>query len=75
MTVRLYAERKGWPVDRIETRLTRNPPSGRIESIALELFLGGDLDNEQRARLTEIAGRCPVHRTLSSGVTITHAHG
>jgi putative redox protein len=75
MTVRLYAERKGWPVDRIETRLTRTPPSGRIEGIALELFLGGDLDDEQRARLADIAARCPVHRTLSSGIAITHTHG
>jgi putative redox protein len=72
MTVRLYAERKGWPVDRIETRLTRTPESGRIEAIALELFLGGDLDDAQRSRLAEIASRCPVHRTLTGGVRITH---
>jgi len=72
LTVRLYAERKGWPVDRIETRLTRDAGQGKISSIDLELLLGGDLSDEQRQRLTEIASRCPIHRTLSDGVTVTH---
>jgi putative redox protein len=72
LTVRLYAERKGWPVDRIETRLSRDPGQGKISSIALELLLGGDLSDEQRQRLAEIASRCPIHRTLTEGVTITH---
>ncbi len=72
LTVRLYAERKGWPVDRIETRLTRDAGEGKVNSIDLELFLGGDLNDEQRQRLGEIASRCPIHRTLSEGVTIAH---
>jgi putative redox protein len=72
LTVRLYAERKGWPVDRIETRLTRDAGEGKIASIDLELLLGGDLTDEQRQRLSEIASRCPIHRTLTEGVTITH---
>ena len=72
LTVRLYAERKGWPVDRIETRLTRDAGEGKINSIDLELFLGGDLSDEQRQRLAEIASRCPIHRTLTESVTITH---
>ena len=71
LTVRLYAERKGWLVDRIETRLTRDAGEGKINSIDLELFLGGDLNNEQRQRLAEIASRCPIHRTLTESVTIT----
>ncbi len=72
LTVRLYAERKGWPVDRIETRLTRDAGQGKISSIDLELLLGGDLSDEQRQRLGEIASRCPIHRTLTEGVTIAH---
>ena len=72
LTVRLYAERKGWSVDRIETRLTRDAGEGKVNSIDLELFLGGDLNGEQRQRLAEIASRCPIHRTLTEGVTITH---
>ena len=75
LTVRLYAERKQWPLHRIEARLTREPEQGKISSIALELILGGDLDDEQRARLAQIAERCPVHRTLTEGVRITHAGG
>ena len=72
LTVRLYAERKGWTLDRIETRLTRDPGEGKISTIELELLLGGNLSDEQRQRLVEIASRCPVHRTLTEGVTITH---
>ena len=59
-------------MDRIETRLTRDAGQGKISSIDLELLLGGDLSDEQRQRLTEIASRCPIHRTLSDGVTVTH---
>ena len=72
LTVRLYAERKGWPLDRIETRIQRDPGEGKINSIELELLLWGDLSDEQRQRLGEIALRCPVHRSLTEGVTITH---
>jgi len=72
LTVRLYAERKGWRLDRIEARATRDPGEGKINSIELELLLGGDLSDEQRRRLAEIALRCPVHRSLTEGVTITH---
>ncbi len=72
LTVRLYAERKGWTLDRIETRVTRDPGEGKINSIDLQLFLGGDLNDEQRQRLAEIASRCPIHRTLTEAVTITH---
>jgi len=72
LTVRLYAERKGWTLDRIETRVTRDPGEGKINSIDLQLFLGGDLNDEQRQRLAEIASRCPIHRTLTEGVMITH---
>ena len=73
VTVRLYAERKQWPLDRIEAKLTRDPPQGRIQTITLELILGGALDDEQRQRLMDIAERCPVHRTLTETVQIVHA--
>jgi putative redox protein len=59
-------------VDRIETRLKRDAGQGKISSIDLELLLGGDLNDEQRRRLAEIASRCPIHRTLTESVTITH---
>lgn len=73
LTVRLYAERKQWPLDRIEAKLTRDPPQGTIASITLELILGGDLDDGQRDRLKTVAARCPVHRTLTETVQIVHS--
>jgi uncharacterized OsmC-like protein len=47
------------------------PPRQKFPCRA-ELLLGGDLSEEQRQRLAEIASRCPIHRTLTEGVTITH---
>jgi putative redox protein len=71
-TVRLYAGRKEWPLDHIEVRATRQPPSGRIARIETELLLGGALDAEQQQRLHEVAARCPVTQTLQQSVEITH---
>jgi len=68
----LYAERRGWTLDRIETRLTRDAGEGKVNNIEVELLLGGDLSDEQRQRLAEIGARCPIHRSLADGVTITH---
>jgi len=65
-------QRKGWTLDRIETRVTRDAGEGKISTIELELLLGGDVSDEQRQRLAEIATRCPIHRTLSEILTITH---
>jgi putative redox protein len=72
VTVRLYAERRQWPLDRIEVRATREPPSGRISRIETELLVGGDLDDEQRKRLHDVAARCPVTQTLVTSVEMTH---
>jgi Predicted redox protein, regulator of disulfide bond formation len=64
MTMRLYAERKGWPLERATVRvLYRRTPEGR-DRFAREVTLEGPLSEEQRRRLLEIAERCPVHRTL-----------
>ena len=82
MTMRLYAERKGWPLSevRIELRHAKIHASdcadcetrddARIDEIGKRITLAGPLDAEQRARLVEIAGRCPVHRTLESEMKI-----
>jgi len=71
-TVRLYAERRQWPVDRIEVRATRQPGSGKIATIETELIVGGALDDDQRKRLLEISARCPVTQALTGGVQFTH---
>jgi uncharacterized OsmC-like protein/alpha/beta superfamily hydrolase len=75
MTLRLYADQKQWPVQRIRVAVShakdkeKNPADLFRRSIMLE----GTLDQAQRARLMEIAGRCPVHRTLESGSAIETA--
>jgi putative redox protein len=81
MTVRMYAERKGWPLESVEVALRhdRVPAEGargretgpaQRDRITERLTLRGPLDEAQRRRLAEIATRCPVHRTLASSVAI-----
>ena len=81
MTVALYARRKQWPLDGVEVRLRHSrihaadcaeceTKEGRLDRIELELQLAGALDGDQRARLLEIADKCPVHRTLTSEINI-----
>lgn len=69
MTLKVYAERKGWPLR--NTRVSVNgstTPNGFV--ITRGLTFEGELDAEQRQRLTEIADKCPVHKTLSGTITI-----
>ena len=81
MTVALYARRKSWPLQSVTVRLEHSKvhaqdcadcetKDGKLDEITLDLVLTGDLDGEQRARLLEIAGKCPVHRTLTSEISI-----
>ncbi|HEX2116829.1 MAG TPA: OsmC family protein [Alphaproteobacteria bacterium] len=81
MTLRLYAARKGWPVERITVRLKHfrdyaadckecDEKDGHIERIERVIAIEGDLDDEQHARLLQIAEKCPVHRTLEARVKI-----
>ena len=84
MTLRLYADRKQIPLRRTEVRLRHGriyatdcaeceTKSGMIDRIERVITLEGDLDDEQRRRLMEIADKCPVHRTLKSEVDIRTA--
>jgi putative redox protein len=72
MTMRLYAERKTWPLTRARVRVTHHRGSlqGR-DSFHREITLEGLLDEAQRTRLMEIAERCPVHLTLERGADVT----
>jgi putative redox protein len=71
MTVRLYAERKGWPLEAAEVRVVhRGGEATARDRYAREVVLEGPLTVEQRRRLLEIAERCPVHQTLDRGVDI-----
>jgi putative redox protein len=71
MTLRLYANRKKWPLEDIHVEVThyRNGPDG-ADSFLKQIRLVGILDHSQRARLLEIASHCPVHTTLSRGSEI-----
>ena len=81
MTLRMYADRKGWPLEGVDTRSRHSKihardceecqsESGKIDLIEKAIEIRGPLSEEQRARLLEIAGRCPVHRTLTSETVI-----
>jgi putative redox protein len=81
MTLRLYADRKGWPLHAATARLSHSrvwakdcedceTKTGRVDVIQREIALEGPLDDEQRARLMEIADRCPVHRTLTGEIKV-----
>ncbi|WP_336962997.1 OsmC family protein [Sphingobium aquiterrae] len=68
ITLRMYADRKQWPLDTVDVslRLTGGPGELRIERV---LAIGG-LDAEQNARLADIAERTPVTLTLKGGIPI-----
>ena len=81
MTVRMYANRKGWRLERIRVTLRHSrihvkdcvdceTAKGWIDHIDRDIELAGDLDDTQRQRLLDIAERCPVHQTLTSEVDI-----
>jgi putative redox protein len=77
MTVRMYAERKSWPLEKVEVEV-RHVESLGADGIKADRFerilrLSGPLSAEQTARLLEIADRCPVSRTLQRGATVTVA--
>jgi putative redox protein len=82
ITLRMYADRKRWPLEAAEVRLKHEKihctdcenldrPNSRIDRFTSELRLEGALDGEQRKRLLAVADRCPVHRTLKSVAEIS----
>jgi putative redox protein len=79
ITVQMYAERKQWPLDgvRIELSFAQTQSSatgsrdGRdADEIEMNISFGGNLSDEQRERLLQVAGKCPVHRILTSSIPI-----
>ena len=71
MTLRLYAERKGWPLAAARVRvLHRREGLDAKDRFAREVVLDGPLSADQRRQLLEIANRCPVHRTLERGAEL-----
>ncbi|MBX2824522.1 MAG: bifunctional alpha/beta hydrolase/OsmC family protein [Gammaproteobacteria bacterium] len=81
MTVRMYADRKKWPLEKVTVQLAHTRQHGadcaacdeehpQIDVIEREIALDGNLDDSQRKRLLEIADRCPVHRTLHNKLVV-----
>lgn len=81
MTLRMYANRKKWALDAVDVHLSHNKvhakdchdcetTNAKIDIIERSIELHGDLDETQRARLLEIADKCPVHRTLHNEIKV-----
>lgn len=81
ITVSLYCQRKGWPLDNVSVEYDydrvhardcedcETDASGYLDRVRSRIFIDGSFDDAQRKRLREIAVRCPVHKTLDRGIT------
>ena len=73
ITLRMYADRKQWPVRSIQVDVTlqRDAGAGAVGSVFdMAVRVDGELTDEQRARVLQIAGMCPVHKTLHGAIAI-----
>ena len=81
MTLRMYARQKGWPLTHVSVDVTHDKQhaadaqagaaaGAKVDVFTRKIRLEGDLDDSQRARLLEIADKCPVHRTLEQGARV-----
>ena len=81
MTLHLYARQKGWLLEEVEVTLIHNKQYaqdcqdcetkvGKVDEIRRRIHLKGNLSEEQRQRLLEIAAKCPVHRTLMGEIKV-----
>ena len=86
MTIRMYARRKKWPLTHVSVDVTHDKihaadcehcrtQDGKIDRLSRHITLEGDLTDDQKTRLFEIADRCPVHRTLESEIDIVTREG
>ena len=75
ITLQMYAGRKQWPITQIDVNLQLNPEGKPADGnqITRNITLHGELDDEQRQRLLQIANACPVHKLLEGNVSIPTA--
>ena len=81
MTMRMYANHKGFKLDRAEVRLSHSKihaedcaecetKKGKVDHIETEINITGDLTEEERQKIFEIAEKCPVHKTITGEIII-----
>lgn len=72
ITAKMYAQRKGWALESVRVELRHERPEGRggPERIGASFVFEGDLDDEQRERLLQIAEKCPVQKTITGGLSV-----
>jgi uncharacterized OsmC-like protein len=81
MTLQIYARRKQWPLERVDVSLSHDrihaqdcedcvTKEGKITRIERYISVTGELSDEQKRKLLEIARRCPIHQTLTSEISI-----
>lgn len=86
MTIQMYARRKNWALETVETHVNHSKShavdcencestTAKIDTLEREIILKGDLDNKQKSRILEIADKCPVHKTLKNQVLIITKQG
>ena len=81
MTLNMYARHKGLPVERVGCEVTHDRihtedchdcerSDGKVDRLTRTITIEGELDEDQRQRMLEIADRCPVHRTLENEIRV-----
>jgi putative redox protein len=81
MTIRMYTDRKGWPVDEVNVHVSHGKQHGedcehceegksKVDVFERKVEIIGELDDAQRKRILQIADKCPVHRTLEESSVI-----
>ena len=86
MTLRIYADRRKWPLERARVTLQHHKvhvqdcidcdrKAAKMDVVDRIIILEGDLNEEQRAKLMEIAERCPVHQTLQNKIQVNTRFG
>lgn len=70
LTVTLYAKRKGWQLDEIQVKISHGQ-EGAAYALHRNIRYIGALSEDEKQRLTDIANKCPVHKTLSGPIQIT----
>jgi putative redox protein len=74
ITLRMYADRKQWPLDSIKVTLSQERSSDEAGGVVLEqdIELKGSLTDEQKKRLLDISKHCPVHQLLAQPIHVTN---